>query len=383
MVLVRRTELACRNGWDHDLWEPREPSQTDGKGDASAPAATNSNPPNGDDSARTDTLETISIAPLRPVSRATAPASGRAADHALPSASREADGARTSHLREEVTPERGLHTPNGESASGERRGMGSEPPEPRSVAPAARETSIPRSNRVGTAPRRTTPVRFSGAAQWATPEEMDPIPESPLVRRPVTPRPGTGRAASPPAGPTPTRSRPLAPRRVADPEPVTPSRFGATWVQSRSGSTEPFTVVPEAEPPVPDIAESQEPRATAAPEVEAPPAEDEQPASEPSALTGTSAATLPRCCRTCRDFRPAETGDRGWCNNRYAFEHPQMVQADDLACESTIGTWWVPADDWWLQRADIAHHARPTPIVDEYLHQLLQQRAEARRREAR
>src|SRR5690606_1426362 len=139
MGLVRRTELACRNGWDHDLWEPREGSQTDGKGYASAPAATDSNPPNGDDSARTDTLQTISIAPLRPVSRATAPASGRAADHALPSVSREADGARPSHLSEEVTPERGLPTPNGESASGERRGMGSEPPEPRSVAPAARE----------------------------------------------------------------------------------------------------------------------------------------------------------------------------------------------------------------------------------------------------
>ncbi|ACZ38457.1 hypothetical protein Sthe_1021 [Sphaerobacter thermophilus DSM 20745] len=142
-------------------------------------------------------------------------------------------------------------------------------------------------------------------------------------------------------------------------------------------------VIPDAEPPVPPMAESQEPRVQAAPEVEAPPGGDEQPAGEPLALTGTSAATLPRCCRTCRDFRPAETGDRGWCNNRYAFEHPQMVQADDLACESTIGTWWVPADDWWLQRADIAHHARPTPIVDEYLHQLLQQRAEARRREAR
>lgn len=60
-----------------------------------------------------------------------------------------------------------------------------------------------------------------------------------------------------------------------------------------------------------------------------------------------------------------------------------MVQADDLACDRTIGAWWVPADDWWLQKADIAHHGRPTPIVDEYLHRLLAERSQARRREAR
>jgi len=383
MVLVRRTELACRNGWDHDLWEPREPSQTDGKGEASAPATSDPTPLNGDDSARTDTLETISIAPVRPVPRPSTSESERTAEPVLPGVSRTTEAAASSPRRDEVAPERGRQTPNGEAASAERRGTAAEPSPSRFGATAARETSIPRSNRVGTTPRRTTPLRISGTAQWATPIEADPIPESPLVRRPVTPRPGTGRAAPPSVGPGPTRSRPPAPRRAEDPEPVTPSRFGATWVQSRSGSTEPFTVIPEVEPPVTPVAESQEPRATAVPEVEALPPEDEQPTEQPSALTGTSAATLPRCCRTCRDFRPAETGDRGWCNNRYAFEHPQMVQADDLACESTIGTWWVPADDWWLQRADIAHHARPTPIVDEYLHQLLQQRAEARRREAR
>ncbi|MDI3339225.1 MAG: hypothetical protein QJR03_01710 [Sphaerobacter sp.] len=60
-----------------------------------------------------------------------------------------------------------------------------------------------------------------------------------------------------------------------------------------------------------------------------------------------------------------------------------MVDANALACESTIGTWWVPADDWWLQKADIAHHGRPTPIVDEYLHRLLEERTSGRKREAR
>ncbi|MBX6342734.1 MAG: hypothetical protein IRY97_09775 [Thermomicrobiaceae bacterium] len=94
-------------------------------------------------------------------------------------------------------------------------------------------------------------------------------------------------------------------------------------------------------------------------------------------------AQIPRCCATCRDFRPSEGGERGWCNNSYAFDHRRMVQASDLACASSIGNWWVPSDDWWLQRADISHHARPTPMVDEYLTRMLAERREGRRRQAR
>jgi hypothetical protein len=90
-----------------------------------------------------------------------------------------------------------------------------------------------------------------------------------------------------------------------------------------------------------------------------------------------------RCCATCRDFRPAEGGERGWCNSRYAFDHRQMVYGDELACQSTIGNWWVASDDWWLRQADISHHGRPTPIVDEMLQRLLDMRSGTRRREAR
>jgi hypothetical protein len=84
---------------------------------------------------------------------------------------------------------------------------------------------------------------------------------------------------------------------------------------------------------------------------------------------------MTQCCGTCRDFRPAEGGERGWCNNQYAFDHRRMVRRGDLACRSTIGDWWIPSDDWWLQQADYSHHGRPTPIVDDLLRQLLDSRA--------
>ncbi|MGA7672891.1 MAG: hypothetical protein WBW04_20915 [Nitrolancea sp.] len=100
--------------------------------------------------------------------------------------------------------------------------------------------------------------------------------------------------------------------------------------------------------------------------------------------TGAVQTSMRECCATCRDFRPAEGGERGWCNNQYAFDHRQMVDRNDLACRGSIGSWWIASDDWWLQKADISHHGRPTPVVDDLLRQLLDTRmANARRRSGR
>ena len=60
------------------------------------------------------------------------------------------------------------------------------------------------------------------------------------------------------------------------------------------------------------------------------------------------APDVPRACRTCRDFRPSESGERGFCANNWAFTHRQMVNADDLPCHSTIGCWWLPSDRLWM-----------------------------------
>lgn len=77
------------------------------------------------------------------------------------------------------------------------------------------------------------------------------------------------------------------------------------------------------------------------------------------------APELPRVCRTCRDFRPAEGGGRGWCANEWAFTHRRMVDAEEpMPCETTLGSWWLPSDERWTARADISSHGQPTPLLD-------------------
>ncbi len=76
-----------------------------------------------------------------------------------------------------------------------------------------------------------------------------------------------------------------------------------------------------------------------------------------------------RACRTCREFRPAESGDRGWCTNKWAFNHRRMVDADERPCDSSVGCWWLPHDDIWLAGSDISAHGQPTPLLDLWLGQ--------------
>ena len=94
-------------------------------------------------------------------------------------------------------------------------------------------------------------------------------------------------------------------------------------------------------------------------------------------------SNLPRCCRTCRDFRPIGDGTTGWCANAFAFPERTKVAANALPCASSLGSWWTPHDEWWLEQADISHHGRPTPNVDEYLRQLLAARDSTRTRRSR
>lgn len=82
-------------------------------------------------------------------------------------------------------------------------------------------------------------------------------------------------------------------------------------------------------------------------------------------LTIRIAPEVPRLCRTCRDFRPAEGGGRGWCANEWAFTHRRMVDGDDpMPCETTLGSWWLPADEMWSVKADVSSHGQPTPLMD-------------------
>jgi hypothetical protein len=84
---------------------------------------------------------------------------------------------------------------------------------------------------------------------------------------------------------------------------------------------------------------------------------------------------LPRICRTCRDYRPATDGQRGWCANSWAFTHRRLVLEDDPApCQSAIGDWWLPIDDVWLVAADVSSHGRATPLLDRLTAKAEQQR---------
>jgi hypothetical protein len=79
------------------------------------------------------------------------------------------------------------------------------------------------------------------------------------------------------------------------------------------------------------------------------------------------APDIERSCRTCRDFRPSENGERGWCNNQWAFHHRRMVDADDLACENSFGCWWLPNDKFWRHDGDVSRHGQRTPRLDRWL----------------
>ena len=91
------------------------------------------------------------------------------------------------------------------------------------------------------------------------------------------------------------------------------------------------------------------------------PAVEEDYAIDPRIENGEASSYLSqrteRICQTCRDFRPSDDGERGWCNNKWAFNHRRMVDAEDLACRNSIGSWWTPKDDLWRRDGDISRHA--------------------------
>jgi hypothetical protein len=66
----------------------------------------------------------------------------------------------------------------------------------------------------------------------------------------------------------------------------------------------------------------------------------------------TVAANIAKTCSTCRSFVPDSDGRRGWCTNDWASTHRQMVNADELACRSSIGDWWLAADTTWIPPVD-------------------------------
>ncbi len=412
MVLVRKSELACRTDWANDLWEGKEDAEpvpisssprfnpeelngdikrqyTDRVTAVSVATASNSSPDRGISHERQappqrpaevrretpverSAPEQSSSGPLRHVASSRVTDEPTVAPH--PPRIDRPDPHDVARPFTPVTSNR----PTSSSAQIESRSWDAQPEPPRSAprsepAPERRNPTPsfepPLSSRVPegrpSSPSRP-PVQQTAAERIATRHAEATAAERPPIRRETSPsRPVTERPTTPPAA---------RPTFGSVPESRTPSD---ELPRGRSGWTEPFAVAkpePDSAPPTED---SRAVQAKMQPAAEAP----SVPVRPPTTAAQTS---MRECCATCRDFRPAEGGERGWCNNQYAFDHRQMVDRNELSCRGTIGNWWIASDDWWLQKADISHHGRPTPIVDDLLRQLLDNRmANARRRAGR
>lgn len=75
---------------------------------------------------------------------------------------------------------------------------------------------------------------------------------------------------------------------------------------------------------------------------------------------------VPRCCGTCASFQPSDVAGRGSCSNRFAGPVQRVVYDQDLACQHTYGSLWLPADEEvWLE--ELRTDYPPTPRVDAML----------------
>lgn len=81
-----------------------------------------------------------------------------------------------------------------------------------------------------------------------------------------------------------------------------------------------------------------------------------------------------RCCGTCTSYRPSKVAGRGSCTNAFAGPVQRVVYEQDLSCQHSYGSFWLPADEEvWLEELNTDYP--PTPRVDAML-------ARRRRRES-
>ena len=408
MIMVRKGELACRNGWNDDYWtaadagdggsplaasdrfpiRPVPPASADEiaavmmmRADEPEPApprpvedvlvGQKTVMPDVDDRAlilAQDTREAIRQARERHLAKANArPPDVAAADEEAPGALADATSAGALEPPLRSQPLRPAARDLGDGAP---RGFGAERPERERDGDGARELAARRER--------------AAIARTETPAVVPPT----LI--------GRSRRPADDVAPTGERSRQVAEadRRAVEPEPdrrperaarpdVPVPDYGNAWrartwrerdrveqrAEQRAEPAPPFdppTIDEPDETSVPLVAEAAPAPAIAdiAGYAELDVGFDD---AEPIDMTIQIAPDVPRMCRTCRDFRPADSGDRGWCTSRWAFSHRRMVNADDLTCDSSLGCWWLPHDDVWLSTIDISAHGQPTPLLDNWL----------------
>lgn len=433
MVLVRKSELACRNGWAQDLWEPGPAALADDSGgephERALPIGPNGHAPTtgervaelGRPSTSTYTDKIITTIAAKPGPALTPVKSMRITPDRPPEFLAE-DGRefeRESHSEVREARRRVVEQRDAQK----RRNSDDKPTD----QPAATIRPIARQQPDPLIP--SAPTMTGSAIQGfpMPPAELDlsndgvptvkRVPRSDRTRRDVplpsppsgerSPRPGPPPVAGPPVAMVSPRraiapSKPVAPRaQQTEQLPIEEVRaYAASMPDARRATPSPGAVdVPERKPaPASGQARANRERAALAGSADRQPARHtagrSAPAHAPSATIArrqvavtvepappAAPAPVPvdpidcdqrlrgvlRCCATCRDFRPLDDGEQGWCANPYAFAERRMVKSDQLACHSSLGTWWLPHDDLWLERADVTHHGRPTPLIDNLL----------------
>ena len=331
LVLVRRAELACRNSWDRDLWEQV------GKGDGpfkppSAIPVSTSHPVVPENP--TDRVTAVSVSKVNQLEsyRRKHPAvtGGQQSPEyvATDSAGHSPSNKRPRNGR--VVGGSSLEPSFGMALRGGRQKSAGRPKDTGLVAqPIVIEREVdrmvepPRPMTVGV----VTPVGESSTRL----EDTSPLPADELNR--VLMEGERTRAVPTRAEPRVTpQARSAGGDRVVNIDGPTGEDWSSVTARRRPAASEPLPV--QTQSPIDAVAWS---------------------------------AGIPRCCDTCRDFRPEPDGGQGYCGNTDARIPQTMVQSHELACRSSFGVWWLPSDDAWLEIADVSHHTRPTPYLDELL----------------
>jgi hypothetical protein len=411
MVLVRKAELACRNKWDRDLWEQAgvsseptgdvdtgQPVIPDPSYDAQQPlqradfppAAVHALPVSEGRELYTDKITAIGMrmAPPHPPSDAVQSPSMQPTAHrngsdlspeesrlAVREARRKREEARkieTRHTKATIVREAGDLLDGGASretsapipTGGESPKSSHVPTDSGSpatrllpvLAPVARKDQV-------IEPGST--VEFPAEPRRFAPSRHDVVSARHDDHSVTLPKALQDRSRRDDQGTAPLPDLGLRPKSdVATP---TPPSFrgslrgpGASPQRSATSQSDAPSVTGAGSPGKTDIRTNSSPYSTYRVPLDMPAALERDPID-----TVPAASSVPRCCETCRDFKRVGDGNSGWCANSYAFPERRKVQAQDLACRSSVGVWWLPHDDLWLERSDITHHGRPTPILDE------------------
>jgi hypothetical protein len=337
LVMVRKTELACRNSWDVDLWEPLQAGRRINieQPVVEAPERLPFVPAEG----ATDRVTDISV-PLvkRPVAPLTAPGTRLFGPTGDMDADDDVDAVA-------VLP---WLKARGDAPIA--------PVEPSSTA--GDPPDLPAQNQP--APPHDTPAILQPLVDFLPPPERS---NQPRMERPreLTALDQEVRALLATVEPAPARPKQSGGVQYTEPLPELPTG-GVTSRQTKPLG--PTAALLRAEPPAHVLTLTSGPAVLDAVK-NAPPNRPERDLFDRiDALSG-----LPRCCGTCRDFRSNADGRTGICASRYTYLDDPVVKSDELACSSSAGIWWLPNDEVFVKAADTAQHARPTPFLDAVLGQ--------------